>query len=111
MSARIKRNFDALRVLKKASPKLRKAILLNSKSELILALCEIISNVLAGTVKLSATQKKKLSGHKSKLRRLANKRVPIKEKREILLQKGGFLAALLPPALSLLATIVGNAVS
>ena len=111
MSEKIKRNFDALRVLHKASPKLRKAILQNSQTELILALCEIIANVLSGTVKLSPRQKKRLHAHKSSLRHLADKRVPIKAKRQILTQKGGFLAALLPPALTLLATIIGNAVN
>ena len=110
MSAKIKRNFNALQVLNKASPKLRKAIIANSESELIIALCEIIANVLSGTVKLSSLQKQKLGPHKSSLRHLANKRVGIKEKRKLLVQKGGFLSALLPPALTLLATLIGNAV-
>ena len=99
-----------MRVLKKASPRLRKAIIDNSENDLILALCEIISNVLTGNVQLNPNQKKKLNVHKKSLRLLANRSVPIKTKRK-LLQKGGFLAALLPPALSLLATIVGNAIN
>jgi hypothetical protein len=109
MSQLIKRNFDALRVLKKASPKLRKAILTNSEKELILALCEIITNVLSGTVKLSSKQKKHLNTHKKSLRRVVDKRVGIKEKRH-LLQKGGFLTTLLPPALTLLASLINHAI-
>jgi hypothetical protein len=110
MSQLIKRNFDTLSVLKKASPKLRKAILSNSEKDLILALSEIISNVLSGTVKLSGKQKKHLHAHKKSLRRVIDKRVGIKEKRE-LLQKGGFLSTLLPPALALLATLISHAVN
>jgi hypothetical protein len=109
MSQLIKRNFDVLRVLKRASPKLRKAILTNSEKDLILALCEIISNVLSGTVKLSSKQKHNLTNHKNSLRRVIDKRVGIKEKRH-LLQKGGFLTTLLPPALTLLATLINHAV-
>jgi hypothetical protein len=110
MSQLIKRNFDALRVLKKASPKLSKAILSNSEKDLILALCEIISNVLSGTVKLSVTQQNHLKTHKKSLRRVIDKRVGIKEKRH-LLQKGGLLGSLLPPAIALLTSIISNAVS
>jgi hypothetical protein len=110
MSRLIERNFDALRVLKKASPKLRKAILKNSEKELIIALCEIISNVLSGTVKLSGKQRDKLKSHRSSLRKVVDKKTALKDKRRIL-QKGGFLAALLPPALALLASLIGNAVN
>ena len=109
MSSRIKRNYNVLHVLNKASPKLRKAILENSNTDLVLALCEVISNVLSGAVKLRGPVKQKLKKHRSALRKVADKKVALKIKKQILAQKGGFLPALLAPALGLLATLIGNA--
>ena len=110
MSAVIKRQFNVLRVLKQATPKLRRAIVENSTSDLILALCEIIHNVLSGTVKLTSAERKSLKRHQALLRKIADKSIPIKKKRALLVQRGGFLPALLGPALGLLATIIGNVV-
>jgi len=108
MSARLKRNLDFLRVLKKANTKQRKAILDTGSKDLILCLCEVIDNVLAGTVKLSSKQKKELIKYKSILRKLIDKKVTIKAKRRLFIQKGGFLPAILGPALGLAATIIGQ---
>ena len=109
MSSRIKRNIDTIRVLKRASPKLRKAILANSDKDLVLALCEIVANVLAGTVKLQSKDKKRLIKHRGALRKIADTRVPIVHKKKLLVQRGGFLTTLLVPALTLLGTLIGNA--
>ena len=109
MLSRIKRNIDTLRVLKKASPKLRKAIISNSDTDLVLALCEIIINVLSGTVKLQSKEKRSLSRHRTVIRKLADKSVPAREKKKLLVQRGGFLTTLLVPALTLLGTLIGNA--
>lgn len=108
MSARLKRNLDFLRVLKKANSKQRKAILDSGSKDLILCLCEIIDNILAGTVKLSPKQKKNLSKYKSLLRQLVDKKVPITTKRKLFIQKGGFLPAIIGPALGLAATLVST---
>lgn len=109
MSARIKRNFDKIRVLQKADGKLRKAVIDNSNVDLILALCEIIENTLSGTVKLTDVQKSKLRKHGAMMRKVANRSVPIKAKKKLLVQKGGFLSVLLPPAISLLTALISNA--
>lgn len=108
MSARLKRNFDFLRVLKIANKKQRKAILDSGSKDLILCLCEVIDNVLSGTVKLSTKQKKDLSKYKNILRQLIDKKVTITKKRKLFIQKGGFLPAILGPALGLAATIIGQ---
>ena len=109
MSARIKRNFDALRVLQRANPKLRKAIIQNSKGDLILALCEVIENTLHGTVKLTLIQRKKLKRYGEVLRRVANRSVAIKEKQKLLVQRGGFLSVILPPAIALVSALISHA--
>ena len=108
MSARLKRNLDFLRVLKKANNKQRKAILETGNKDLILCLCEIIDNTLAGTVKLTSKQKKDLSKYKRILRKLIDKKVSLKTKRKLFIQKGGFLPAIIAPALGLAATLLST---
>ena len=110
MSARVKRQIDTLKVLKSANPRLRKAILVNGNSDLILALCEVIANVLSGTVHLAPQQKHKLKKHKAVLRRIVDRSTNVKNKRQLIVQKGGFLPALLAPALGLLSTIIASVV-
>ena len=109
MSARLKRNFDLLKVLNKASPKQRQAILDTSKNDLIQCIAEIIQNLLQGNVKLSTVQKSKLKKYKSVLRTIANKKTKIADKKKLLLvQKGGFLSALLAPAIGVIGSLLGN---
>ena len=69
--------------------------------EFVDCVSECAKNVLRGNVPLKSNQKAKLRRNQNNLRSLAIKRTSLKKKRQIL-QKGGFLAALLPPVLSLL---------
>lgn len=108
MSARLKRNFHILQLLQKANPKYRKAILKEAPSDLILCICEAIDNVLQGTVKLTPIQRKKLGRYKSMLRSLSVKRSGVKKKRELLVQKGGFLPAILAPIISVAGALLGE---
>lgn len=107
----MKRNWELLKVLSKAKPKQRKAIVATSSNDLVLAICEVVDNMLKGTLKLNAQQKKKLGHYKSVLREIANRKVSQKKKKELIVQKGGFLGTLLVPALSLIASLIGQAVS
>jgi predicted nucleotidyltransferase len=68
---RIKSNYHELQVLKKASPKLRKAIISNCNKELLNALSEIALNVLQGNIELPVTSPQKLRKHKTAQRALA----------------------------------------
>lgn len=110
MSARVRRHIDVLKVLLKAKVPLRKAILTNSDQQLILALCEIVKNVLLGNVKLPPKQKKALTRHSALLRKLSDKRIDVKTKKKLFIQRGGFLPAILGPALGLLASVIGNVI-
>ena len=105
MSSRIRKYYAKLKLLKKASSKVRKKILKNCGKNLLCCLCECAKNVLKGNVPLTKPQKSKLSRFKKKLRNLASKktRVTIKKK---LVQSGGFLGALLTPVLSLLGSLL-----
>ena len=99
---------DLLRV-SHCQPKIRNAILKNCENDLIHIICDCVYNVVKGNVQ-GLTQEKinKLARHKSSLIRLT-KKLPIKEKRKILVQKGsGFLPFLLPLVAPLIAAAVSK---
>jgi hypothetical protein len=87
----IKSQFHYLRLLCHCKDKYRKALLENGDKDLIKAICECVFNVLNGNIKLPPKIKEKLvkSNLKSSLRKLIEKS-PLKEKKEILIQKGFF---------------------
>ena len=97
-----------LRVLGHCQPKIKNAILKNCENHLIHIICDCVYNVVKGNVS-GLTQEKvnELARHKSSLIKLT-KKLPIKEKRKILVQKGsGFLPFLLP----LVAPLIAEAIS
>ena len=107
MSACLKRNVYLLRLLHKSKPSLVKVILKNASPDLVRALCECSLNVLKGNIKLNASQKTRLRRYKNILRKLATKKVAAKTRKR-LLQKGGFIGALLGPVLGVLGSLLGR---
>lgn len=105
MSARVKKYAPVLRLLSKAKPQGVKAIIKAADKELVNTLCECSLNVLRGVVRLSPSQKQKLARHKNTLRALAQKSASLQRKKA-LLQKGGFLGALLGPVIGLLGNLL-----
>lgn len=99
MSARVRRHADVLKVMAKAKPAMSKAIMKGATPDLIGCLCECAHNVLKGNVPLTKAQKTKLSRYKQDLRAVAKKQTSQKRKCTIL-QRGGFLPALLAPLLA-----------
>ena len=106
MSASLKRNLPLLRILHRSKPALVKSILKHASSDLTKAICECSLNVLKGNIKISPAQKRKLAHHKTNLRLLANKKTSLKKRKRIL-QKGGFIGALLGPVLGVLEGLLG----
>ena len=84
-----------------------KAIIKEADDDLVHCICECTHNILKGNVPLTKAQKTKLRPYKQDMRAVANKTTGQKRKRQIL-QKGGFLPALLAP---LLAPIIAPLVS
>ena len=82
--------------------------LVNSGSDdLITTLSEICQNLLAGNIPLSEAQLESLQESADVLRTVANKSTPIKRKRTVLVQEGGFLIpALIGIALPLIKSIL-----
>ncbi len=99
MSARVKRHAGTLHVLAKGSPHTRKAILKHADTDLMKCLCECAHNVIKGNIPISTHQKSRLKRYKEDLRSLSSNKGTLAHKRKIV-QKGGFLSALLAPLLA-----------
>jgi hypothetical protein len=99
---------DLLRVLHKAKPSLRKAILREADRALVHQICEICDNTLAGHVPLSPSQKQKLKKHKQILRNLAHRTPSWKSKKNLLQKGGAFLPLLLTILSSVLPSVLGG---
>ena len=96
MSTCLKKNAHILHVLTHATPQICKAIIGAVDRELITCLCECAQNILNGNVPMTKNYLKHLQRYRSDVRTLAKKRTPKHSKKKIL-QKGGFLPALLAP--------------
>ena len=98
---------DYLTLLSKAKKATRRRRLVElADPEEIHAISECILNVLSGNVHLKPQEKRKLKRHREALRHIARKRNSAKSKKKVLQQKGGFLSAVLPLALSALTSVV-----
>lgn len=97
-----------LQCLKTSSPAAVKAIIKTADKGLVDCICEVGLNVLKGNVSVTPTQKRRLARHKGDLRRITKKGVSVQSKKRIL-QKGGFLGALLTPLATILGSIFGGA--
>jgi len=86
-----------LSVLTKSKPPMRKQLIQTAPKEIIDTVCECCLNVLKGTVPLSKIQKQKLGKHRNVLRQMVKKKIPLQQKKKMLVQRGGFLPMLLGP--------------
>ena len=96
MSTCLKKNAQMLGVLAHAPPQMCKAIIGAADCELMTCLCECAQSILNGNVPLTKSHLKHLQWYCSDVCTLAKKRAP-KHKKKKILQKGGFLSALLAP--------------
>lgn len=102
-------NADYLSLIGKTKSKVKRNQLIEYASrEQINAIAECIDNVLRGIVPLSGKEINYLRRYKTPMRLVSNKRVPLKEKKSTLKQRGGFLTALLPIAASVLGPLLGR---
>jgi hypothetical protein len=94
-----------LHALTKASPELRKAILKHSNYSLIKAILEIVINALNGNLQMKKECKTRLKKYKSVLRALACSKQKLPHKKQLIVQRGGFLPVLIS---SLLSSVIGQ---
>ena len=103
---RIKVHYHELQVLKKARPKLRKAIFSNCNKDLLHSISECVLNVLNGNIRVSDCAKRKLESFISSLRSLVDRRVPLVSRIRVIIQLGGFLLPLLSAVLPTLSSLL-----
>jgi hypothetical protein len=108
LSRRLIRSKPLIKMLAKAGPMKRRAILQVGGSDLVHGVSECCLNILNGAVKLTPAQKKKLVKFKKPIRKLADRRVPLTEKHRLITQSGGFLAPLLAVLGPILGTLLGG---
>lgn len=97
-----------LQVLKRAKPKLRRAILEKSDKALVLAIAECALNVLNGNCKLSKCTIRNLRKYKNSLRQVVDKSQKLDTKRRFIIQKGGFFIPLLSAVLTGLSALINR---
>ena len=107
MSEKTDRLAPYLVTLKTLKPAQRRLLLKYCDKNHIRAFEEVALNIVKNTTELSDIDKRICQRWKKPLKLLALKKYPVKRKRQILLQKGGFFAALLP----ILASVVGAVIS
>ena len=109
MSSRLKKHLELLKVIHRASPQLRKAIISRASADAIRCMCDCSNNVLNGNVELTPEQKRRLVKYKGQLRALIDKRKSVGAKRKILIQSGGGLPlALLGPILAVAVSLLSQ---
>ena len=77
---RLKRNASTLKLLHGAKPSFQKAVLRKSKDDFVKCVCDLSFNVLKGTAPISKQHKKRLSRHKSSLRKLIDRKLSLKKR-------------------------------
>lgn len=98
-----------LRALYHLNAKQRKAVLLQADTKLVRYICECALNILSGNVPLERGHKSRLRKHACTLRKLAEPSGSLSKKKKIIVQRGGFLPALLAPIIgTVLATLVSK---
>ena len=104
MSQRVKKYLPVLKRIRRMADTAKREYVKKCDKEFIDCVSECAKNVIKGNVPLSPRQKVRLRRDRNNLRSLAIKKTSLKKKRRIL-QKGGFLTALLPPVLAVLGSL------
>jgi len=102
---RLKSQLHFLHVLEDANPQARRVLLASASDDLIKAIVECAINTLNGNHKINKEEKNKLSKYKNRLRALIDPKVSFKSKRNLLIQKGGFIV---PLSTSILSGVIGT---
>jgi hypothetical protein len=110
MSSRVRQVLPELKRLNRLAQKDRRRYLKTCGGPFVDCVCECIRNLLKGRVPLRPKQVKALRRYKRLLRQAASKKTPRKERRRIL-QRGGFIGAILPPLIAGLGSLLGPLVS
>ena len=104
-------NKELLIVLSKCQKKLRNSIIENASKDNINSICECILNVSNGNVHINQHTYKKLKPFSKTFKKLLDRKTKIKDKKQLIIQKGGFLQFLIPAIVSGIASIISSTIS
>lgn len=105
----IKQLLQLFKPLDNASKYKIKKLLQKADKNLVIKLCEVIYNILHGTIPINASDKKKLKKYRYHLHKLCKKNHSIKIKTKILQHgSGSFLAALIPAAITGISNLLAS---
>jgi len=94
-------NLNFLKLFCNCSKKLHSNLINGANQEHIFSLCECILNCLNGNVTLNESEKNQLKKYKKYLRLVIKKKLGLKKRKQILIQKGsGFLPFIIPAVIS-----------
>lgn len=107
---RLKRNVALLNVLSQASKRQREAILNTATRDQINCICDCCNNILRENIPLTPLDFNNLKRYQSIIRYLARDKNPrkYKQKKQFLVQEGGFLPVLLAPILGVVGSILAE---
>jgi len=103
----MRRFLPVLKRINKLGDKAKKQYVKKCNKEFVDCISECAKNVLRGNVPLTARQNAEVRRNKHNLRALSIKKTSLRKKRRII-QKGGFLVAVLTPILSILGGLLGG---
>lgn len=87
----------------------RRRLIEGADPKIIKLICEISHNILQKNVNISPSQFDHLKSYRHCMRKLINRKLPIENKKKILInQKGGFLSLLIPIISSLAGGLLGT---
>jgi hypothetical protein len=104
-TARVKKHASDLQLLARAKRALRNRSIRNAPRDLIMSLVDLAKAIIKGELSMSSTQLKAVRRHKKNFRKVVKPKVSVKTLKKTF-QTGGFLPALLGPALKLIGPLV-----
>ena len=94
-SQRVEKHFGVLEYLKDLSSSEQKKFIAGASCELLKTISEICLNLLKGTIELKPGDLNKLKKYKTQIVSLSKRKPSTKQRRQICMQKGGFIGSLL----------------
>ena len=96
---KIAENLNFLKLFCNCTKKLHKHLINGANQEHIICLCECILNCLNGNVNLNEPEKSQLKKYKKRM--LTKKKLGLKKRKQLLIQKGsGFLPLIIPAVIA-----------
>lgn len=102
------RDVAALRHIASSSRRLQQGLLRRASPAVLKLIAECCLNFCRGGFRLPPAKVKKLRRYRHVIRELANRRTTSKKRKQLVVQKGGFLSLLIPGAVSLLGSLLGG---